>query len=68
MFPSRHRGAVGAEQEGLGAMVLDLRVGGCTGMEGHEGQAGDKLAPQSAVNLHGSPGLGPGVTCRFREF
>lgn len=40
MFPSRHRGAAGAEQEGLGG-VPGPKVVGRTGMEGHEGLAGD---------------------------
>lgn len=43
MFASRHRGAGSAEQEGLGGMVLDPKVGGRTGMKGHERQARENL-------------------------
>lgn len=69
MFLSRHRGAAGAEQEGLGGMFLDPKVVGRTGMEGHEGLAGDKLrASQSALNLLSRPGLSSGVMRGCREF
>lgn len=64
MFPSRQELLV----QGLGGMVLGLQVGGRTGMKGHEGQARDKLlVSQSALNLLGRPGFGPGVMCGCRE-
>lgn len=50
-------------------MVLGPKVVGRTGMEGREGQAGDKLlASQSSLNLLGRPGLGLGVMCGYKEF